>query len=165
VDMVPYIPAQLKTKQDHELVPLRLIASIHAREGDPQPPLREDPSLPGAYNFELIVQVLRGILRAPVQDLFVGSTFGLEKKLEMWMHMLRLGLFRCAGEPGCENWALGFCSSRISYLHLNPPFIYDALAIPVCDNPVCNCIAGQEAQALLGRKQSESEMRASKRKT
>ena len=127
------INVELKTKEDTQLVPVRFTACICPRGGDSLPPLQQIPGTPIEYHFEKTEQIPRGLLRQVREDHTVGSAFLLQFIREMWPHMLRtLGPFRCTGRDGCSNPVAGFCSSPMSYLNLDPPFVHDIGARPVC---------------------------------
>ena len=80
----------------------------------------------------------------------MGVAYLQQTVSEMWTHMLRLGPFRCTGKPGCDNPAVGFCSSPMSYLNHDPPFISDFRSLPVCADSECNLVSKQRTDADFG---------------
>lgn len=93
--------------------------------------------------------------RSSYRSAFIMDT----NRKEMWPYMLQLGPFKCGGKPGCTRPPIGFCGSPMAYIHLNPPFIHDCFAIPVCNDMECDLIVKQNTETMMGQKLSNKRNR------
>jgi len=102
-----------------------------------------------SYRMVHYLQYPRSLIKRATTDPIIGHHFMKQVVDDMRPHLLSKGPFRCNGEPGCPHKVMGFSNSPAAWLHIDPPFIRDAVVIPTCMRTECAIVAKQKTDRIL----------------